>query len=64
MDCAAASGALCCHDLREVVPWACSVEVAPCYPCAVSTECAAASGALCFNDPCEVAAWACSVRRT
>ena len=26
----AASGAACCNDLREVVAWACSVEVAPC----------------------------------
>ena len=29
---AAAPGALCCKDVREVVAWACSVEVAPCYP--------------------------------
>jgi len=29
MDCAAASGALCCNDLLEVVAGACSVEVAP-----------------------------------
>ena len=64
MDCAAASGALCCNDPREVVARACSVEVAPCYPCTVSTECAAAPGALCFNDVCEVVAWAYSVRRT
>ena len=26
----AASGAACCNDLREVVAWACSVEVATC----------------------------------
>ena len=26
----AASGAVCCNDLREVVAWACSVEVATC----------------------------------
>ena len=29
MDCAAASGALCCNDLLEVVAGTCSVEVAP-----------------------------------
>ena len=63
-ECTAASGAVYRNDLREVVAWACSAEVALCYPSAVSTECAAAPGALCFNDLCEVAAWACSVRRT
>ena len=36
----AASGAVCCNVLREVVAWACSVEVAPCEGAVRCPQCA------------------------